>query len=117
MSVYFFDSSALVKRYARESGTAWVQTMAAQNYVYLVRITEVEVIAAIERRKRIGTLTAADAAAAIADFRAHLTAEYALVDVSRVLLRQAADLAAMHGLGAYDARTIIEHSQQDQSAR
>lgn len=102
MAVYFFDSSALVKRYAQEVGTAWVQTLATQHYVFLARITEVEVIAAIERRKRTGTLTTADAVAAIADFRTHLTSEYAMVDVSRLLVGQAADLAEMHGLRAYD---------------
>ena len=58
MAVYFFDSSALVKRYAQETGTAWAQMIAARNYVFLARITQVEVIAAIERRKRIGTLAA-----------------------------------------------------------
>jgi len=103
VAVYFFDSSALVKRYAQETGTAWVQTIAARNYVFLARITQVEMIAAIERRKRIGTLTALDAAAAIASFRAHLSTEYTMVDISRLLLNQATDLAEMHGLRAYDA--------------
>ena len=111
MAVYFFDSSAVVKRYARETGTAWVQTLAAQHYVFLVRITEVEVIAAIERRKRIGTLTAPDAAAAIAVFRAHLASEYAMVDVTRLLIGQAAGLAEMHGLRAYDALQLASALQ------
>lgn len=99
MAVYFFDSSALVKRYAQETGTAWAQTVAARNYIFLARVTQVEVIAAIERRKRGGTLTASDAAAAIASFRAHLSTEYAMVDISKPLLNQAADLAEMHGGG------------------
>lgn len=103
MAVYFFDSSALVKRYAQETGTAWAQMIAARNYVFLARITQVEVIAAIERRKRTGTLAASDAAAAIANFRAHLATEYAMVDISKPLLNQAADLTEIHGLRAYDA--------------
>lgn len=49
MAAYFFDSSALVKRYAQVTGTAWVRTVAARNYVFLARGTHVEVIAAIER--------------------------------------------------------------------
>jgi predicted nucleic acid-binding protein len=103
VDVYFFDSSALVKRYAQETGTAWAQTVTVRNYVFLARITQVEVIAAIERRKRTGTLAAADATAAIASFRTHLSTEYAMVDISKPLLNQAADLAEMHGLRAYDA--------------
>lgn len=108
MAAYFFDSSALVKRYAQETGTAWVQPVAARNYVFLARITHVEVIAAIERRKRTGTLTATDAAAATASFRAHFSTEYARVDISRLLVGQAADLAEMHGLRAYDAVQLAQ---------
>lgn len=118
MAAYFFDSSALVKRYAQETGTAWVRTIAARNYVFLARITHVEVIAAIERRKRTGTLTATDAAAALANFRAHLSTEYAMVDISRLLLDQAADLAEMHGLRAYDAVQLAAalHVQNERQA-
>lgn len=103
MAAFFFDSSALVKRYSQETGTAWVQTITARNYVFLARITQVEVIAAIERRKRTGTLATSDAVAAVANFRAHLSTEYAMVDISRLLLDQATDLAETHGLRAYDA--------------
>ncbi|MGH9847398.1 MAG: type II toxin-antitoxin system VapC family toxin, partial [Blastocatellia bacterium] len=39
----------------------------------------------------------------ITAFRAHFSTEYALIDVSRSLIGQAADLAEIHGLRAYDA--------------
>jgi len=117
VAAYFFDSSALVKRYAQETGTAWVQTIAARNYFFLARITQVEVIAAIERRKRTGTLTPADASAAIASFRAHLSTEYAMVDISRPLLTQAADLAETHGLRAYDAVQLAAALQVENERR
>jgi uncharacterized protein len=51
--VYFFDSSAIVKRYLIETGTAWVGSitdLAAGNKVYLARVTLVEVISAIALR-------------------------------------------------------------------
>jgi uncharacterized protein len=58
--VYFFDSSAIVKRYLIETGTAWVGSitdLAAGNRVYLARVTLVEVISAITRKARgSGTL-------------------------------------------------------------
>ncbi len=47
MAVYFVDSSALVKRYVREAGTSWVRRLTRQgtsNYIYLARITVVEVL-------------------------------------------------------------------------
>lgn len=103
MAVYFFDSSALVKRYANETGTAWVTTLVTTNYVFLARITIVEVIAAIERRKRIGTITPVDAATAVTNFRGDATTDYALIDISRTLIAEAANLAELHGLRAYDA--------------
>ena len=50
MVVYFFDSSAIVKRYLIETGTAWVGSitdLATGNKVYLAQVTLVEVISAI----------------------------------------------------------------------
>lgn len=45
MVVYFFDSSAIVKRYLIETGTVWVNgitDLAAGNKIFLARITLVE---------------------------------------------------------------------------
>lgn len=52
MPAYFFDSSALVKRFASETGSEWVVGLlrpSAKNKIYIARITSVEVIAAVER--------------------------------------------------------------------
>ena len=58
MSVYFFDSSALVKRYVQENGSEWVrQATALQKHVILVsRITYVEVLSAFARLQREGKI-------------------------------------------------------------
>ena len=45
MAVYFFDSSALVKRYVQETGTAWVVGVldpTAGNDLYMARIAGAE---------------------------------------------------------------------------
>jgi predicted nucleic acid-binding protein len=45
-AAYFFDSSALVKRYVLETGTAWVRSITRKNastVVYFAHITAVEV--------------------------------------------------------------------------
>ncbi len=60
MPVFYFDSSAAVKRYVSEKGTAWVVSLfkpSAQNIIYLAQITGVEVVSAISRRQRAGNLT------------------------------------------------------------
>jgi predicted nucleic acid-binding protein len=70
--LYYFDSSALVKRYISERGTAWVLGITdpgARNIIFVARITAVEVVAAITRAARVGSITSADAFNAKANFR------------------------------------------------
>jgi uncharacterized protein len=106
VAVYFFDSSAVVKRYVSETGTAWVLRLAdprANNHIHLARITGVEVIAAITRRNRKGSLSASDAAAAIADFRYDFGTAYRIVEITPGLIASAMQLAETHALRGYDA--------------
>ena len=89
MAVYFFDSSALVKRYAQETGSAWVEALTdpqAGHHLYLARITAVEVVAAVARRQRGGALSAADATAALTDFAYDLAHQYRQVDITSRLI-------------------------------
>ena len=106
MAAYFFDSSALVKRYVTELGTGWVSGITAAatgNQVYIVRLTLVEVISAITRKARGTGISAAGAAVAIADFRRDLLNQYTKVDLIPMLIEQAANLAESHALRGYDA--------------
>ena len=106
MAAYFFDSSAIVKRYLSEVGSAWVTNIAALvagNEVYLARITFVEVISAVTRKSRGSGLSATGATKAIADFRRDFANEYALIEQTPTLVEWAADLAEVHALRAYDA--------------
>jgi hypothetical protein len=60
VAAYFFDSSALVKRYVNETGSTWVEAATDPDsgaHVYVAAITGVEVIAALSR-KRKGNLVA-----------------------------------------------------------
>lgn len=69
MAAYLFDSSAVVKRYVVETGTAWVSSiadLASGNRIYLARITFVEVISAITRKTRGSGLSTIGAPKAIA---------------------------------------------------
>jgi len=106
VAAYFFDSSAIVKRYLIEAGTAWVGSitdLAAGNKVYLARVTLVEVISAITRKARSSGLSATEASKAIADFRYDFGNEYSVIELTPRLIEQAADLAEAHALRAYDA--------------
>jgi hypothetical protein len=71
MAVYFFDSSALVKRHVDESGSAWVRSLTrvkAGHTLYIARITAVEITSAITRRQRGRHLSAAQAGAMLGHF-------------------------------------------------
>jgi predicted nucleic acid-binding protein len=52
---YFFDSSAIVKRYHREPGTSWVEALCEPRIhppIYISQLAEVEVVAALRRAAR-----------------------------------------------------------------
>jgi hypothetical protein len=54
VAVYFFDTSAIVKRYIAETGTVWVQSLSdpsASHRIYLASITAVELTSAVVRRQ------------------------------------------------------------------
>lgn len=56
MSVLFCDSSALVKRYLHETGSAWITSLldpSSGHTVIIAEITRVEVAAAFAARQRV----------------------------------------------------------------
>ena len=106
MTVYFFDTSGIVKRYVAETGTAWIISLTspqAGNTLYLAEITPVEVVAAITRRGRGGGLSPADEATALTEFHNDYPAQYLPVIITPALLAEAMRLAEKHGLRGYDA--------------
>ncbi len=106
MAVYFGDTSGVGRRYVAETGSGWVQALldpAAGNVAIIARITAAELIAAITRRERGGSITPADATTARAEFRAHLADEYQVVEVDEAVVDRAMVLAETHGLRGYDA--------------
>jgi uncharacterized protein len=89
VAVYFFDSSALVKRYAHETGSAWVLAITeptAGHALYIARITAVEVVSAMARRQRGGSVTETDAATAMMDFRHDLSRQYRVIEITRTVI-------------------------------
>ena len=106
MALYFFDSSALVKRYANETGSGWglgLLSPAAGHRLYIARISGVEVVSAITRRERAGSLSQQDAAKALSHFYQAFAHSYNLVEVNEALVSEAMSLAETHALRAYDA--------------
>lgn len=106
MAYYFFDSSAIVKRYTSEIGTGWVISISdpiAGNFIYLASITGVEVVSAITRQVLASRITRTDAANEIAKFRHDFINQYRVVEISTALINRAMSLAEAHALRGYDA--------------
>lgn len=105
MAVYFFDTSALVKRYAREAGTKWVQSLtdpAAGNDIYIARITGAEAVAAIRLKVRNRETSEVDARRGIADFKRDFTDQDQLVEITEPIVERAMTLIENHKLRGYD---------------
>ena len=104
--IYYMDSSCLVKRYVNEIGSQWVLSITdpvAGNEIYTVRITGVEVISAVSRWKRDGTIVATDAAMVIATLKNDLLNEYQIIELTDQLVNRAMTLAETYGLRGFDA--------------
>lgn len=106
MSVYFFDSSAVVKRYIPEAGTHWVRSLlASQSHTILVgHITPVEVMSAVFRKVREKELTPAAADALQKLFLRHLKhKDFVLLHYDNAVMQTAINLLGRYTLRAYDA--------------
>ena len=94
------------KRYVSETGSAWIQLQTAPqtgNLLFIARITWVEVISALARRQREGSLTSADVAQVIQTFRSDLNTQYQVIELDSTLAETAGQLVGQYPLRAYDA--------------
>ncbi len=106
MDGFFCDSSAIVKRYVNETGSNFMDGLAdanSGNLILVARITRVEVVAAIARRLKGGSIAATDAQNALAAFQHDLTNNYFTIEITPILLAIAMSLATKHALRGYDA--------------
>ena len=109
MGAYYFDSSALVKRYADETGSLWVRSLTdpeAGHNIFTAHITGIEVVAAMARKTRMGELTAHEATTAISTFKSHFQTQYQIVRMTTEIVERAMELAEQHRLRGYDATQL-----------
>jgi predicted nucleic acid-binding protein len=102
----FADSSALVKLYFEEAGSAEVLSL---DGLIVSQLARVEVPAAIWRKQRMGFLGAREAGLLVEEFEADYYGtqtelpRFAAVAASDLVVDTASRLAGVHGLRAYDA--------------
>jgi uncharacterized protein len=106
MAVHFLDSSALVKRYISEIGSAWVSGLfdpVLGHEVFVAAVSGVEIVAAVTRRTRGSSISSTDATAVCSQLRNDLQAEYQILEITENIINSAMKLAETHGLRGYDA--------------
>lgn len=106
MGIYSLDTSAVVKRYVSEKGSAWINGLcdpASGNSLHIASITAVEVTSALARRHRKGDIDQASFDALVARFQFDLRTQYEVVEIGPALIDEAVRFATAHALRGYDA--------------
>lgn len=104
--MYCFDSSAVVKRYAPETGSEWVKSLVApeSTLIYLGQIGIVEIAAALSRKVRTRELLQDEYEAALWLFLSDIRhEEYILTPLNDQIIELSVKLTRRHPLRGYDA--------------
>jgi predicted nucleic acid-binding protein len=101
--IVYADSSALVKRYLTEAGSAEVDALfEEEGPVGTALISRAEIAAALGKAVRVKALAQAEAYQSLQEFRAHWPA-FTVIQMTEALISLADNLAWEHGLRGYDA--------------
>jgi hypothetical protein len=105
MVTCYVDTSAMLKRYVRETGSAWLENVLSSGPVVAMstQLLVAEVTSAFNRRVREGTVTRQDYERLASRFRTDCRTRYQLLGVNTTILRLACTLLERHPLRAYDA--------------
>lgn len=106
MGAYFFDSSALVKRYITEAGSKWVINLlrpSSRNVIFIAQITGVEVTSAIARKRKGLFLTPDKALKSILRFQRDFRIRFYQKSHAAAIVDSAMQLADQYELRGYDA--------------
>lgn len=102
---YFLDSSALVKRYLIEAGSAYVRRLfqSTGTIFYQTFLTPLEITSALYRRRRAGQISNDELSFLLKSYAIHSHEEYLLLSYSESVIGTAGTLLARHPLRTLDA--------------
>lgn len=106
MTIYFLDTSALVKNYVVEKGSVWINNLfnPKQNHSFFISpLAEVELASALSRRVRSGSLALSDHRLILALFEHHRQYRLRLVTLENSLIKSAAQFTLTRALRAFDS--------------
>lgn len=106
MPSFYLDTSALVKLYIEEEGTAFLLdllTQYAEASFYVLALAPLEFRSAVRRREAAGEIPGAVAAEVLGRLARHLERRWLQAPVADAVLQRAGRLVDRHGLRALDA--------------
>ena len=105
MTFYFFDTSALVKRYHGEPGSEQVNAVFDDQDSILIisELALVELASALRRKHNRGEITVKALNEALAYFAQELMSDFVVASFRSGFIPQARDLVLQHGLRTLDA--------------
>jgi predicted nucleic acid-binding protein len=119
MALLYADSSVLVKRHMTEIGSAWVEALfktVPGRQIATSRLSTIEVVSALNRRRREGSVSQADYIQLRDDFLALCRRSYRIIPITNSLLAQTRALLERHPLRAYDALHLAAGLAANQQA-
>lgn len=119
MGSLYLDSSALVKYYVPETGSAWIRHHidAEEQEILISQLTVVEVAAAVEKRRRKKEISPGHRVRTLARFGIDYRQRYTIVRVDDSIVELAVKLTGRHPLRAYDAVQLATALRLDQILR
>ena len=91
MTFAYFDTSAVVKRYVRERGSARVMSLLGEHDFLSSAITLVEILSALSRKKREGDLSENNFAATLSRIQSERD-QWELIEVGESVLNRAQEI-------------------------
>ena len=105
MTIYYLDTSALVKYYVTEPGSVWVRRLVddQDNVLVSAEITIAEVSAALAVITRVGRTSRRQRDELWGKFKRDLLTRYELLPTHRAIINRAAELCQQYPLRGFDA--------------
>jgi predicted nucleic acid-binding protein len=106
LTLYFLDSSALVKLYVQEPGTDRLLPLISgqpENRFAVLALSIVEVRSAIRRRQRAGDIDALVAGAILESVQSHMETRFIRQAINDTVIDSALEMIDRYALRAYDA--------------
>ena len=125
MPAYFFDSSALVKFYANETGTVWVRsfTDSEDNLIHVASLAKVETVSALTRRLRRLEIKQAEFDDACDELEQDFASQYRVVALTEEIIEEAGEpgketwpsrLRCLQLAAALDTSSVISQIESTQ---